>query len=65
VTAIEIDWDEQPEALTPSAIRDSVACPFCNAEIGEFCRRWRDGDRKANHAERVRANSTPQDKQPT
>lgn len=53
VTAIEIDWIEHSGALTPSEVRDAVECPFCNAEIGEFCHRWRGGDRKSNHAERV------------
>lgn len=53
VTSIEIDWIEHPGALTPSEIRDAVDCPFCNAEIGEFCHRWRGGERKSNHSERV------------
>lgn len=38
---------------SPQEIRDAVACPFCGAEVGKQCHRWRGGLRKMNHMERV------------
>lgn len=51
--SMEMDLIERPHALTPTEVRDLTACPFCDAEVSELCRRWRGGARKANHAERV------------
>lgn len=54
VTAMEFEI-ETIDTLTPTVVRLLTRCPFCSAERGNHCRRWRGGARKANHAERIEA----------
>lgn len=53
VDAIEVDFFGR--SLTPTQVRLVAPCPFCHAPRAQLCRRWRGGDRKANHAERIEA----------